>query len=376
MAFDFPASPTVNQMYSPAGGPTYMYDGQKWVVFSTTSGAAQKTAVGPNLIVNPCAQISQENGFGTAVNTSGSYNADQWQCNYTGPTGGTHIQFYAQTGAGAVDSVGVISIGGTGTTYPTVAAGNYARYIQPLEGLGIAALGWGTSFAVPAVLELEVACSKVGTFAIALTDSTGSRSIVFPFTTVAGTGTYTRFSFAIPAATSGTWPKTSAVAGYLSVTALCGTTFQAPANGAWQTGSYLGVAGHTNLLSTASQSLNIRHVALYADPSATGLAPPFQVPNYDDELRRCMRYYNASLYAIYSGGSPASGAIRYTSVPVSPPMRTAASMSGATVGQVAFPAAVGTLAWIAGCIREARTSNAVDVNNGHFHSNYIANARM
>jgi hypothetical protein len=327
MAFDFPASPTVNQMYSPAGGPTYLYDGQKWTLFSATSGAAQKTAVGPNLIVNPCAQISQEWGFGTANNTNGNYNADQWFNAYIGPTGGTHIQWVAQTGSGALDGVGNLSIVGMGSAYPTVAAGNYASYNQRLEGLGIAALGWGTPQAIPAVIELEVACSKVGTFAIALRDSTASRSIVFPFTiTVASASTYTRFAFAIPAITSGTWPKTNAQGGDITITVLCGTTFQAPANGAWQTGNYTGVAGHTNLVGTASQQMNIRRVALYADPNGTGLAPPFQVPKYEDEHRRCQRYWQKWFGTIVETNVASQSLVGPAS------MRTTATVSGGGAG--------------------------------------------
>ena len=30
---------------------------------------------------------------------------------------------------------------------------------------------------------------------------------------------------------------------------------------------------------------------MYADPYLTGVAPPFEVPNITDDLRRCQRYW-------------------------------------------------------------------------------------
>jgi len=348
MSFNFPASPTTGQTYT-AGGITYVWNGTAWdVVDSSISGLvptvdippptpqngqlwwesdagamfiwfddgnsaqwvqvngmpgkdgadgadgtnAVKTALARNHIVNPSIQISQETPFGTVNNAQGAYNADQWYNAYTGPTPGTNIQFFAQGGASAMDGVGTLAIAGTVTAYPTVAAGNYAMFSQNLEGLAIADLNWGTARAIPAVLALEVACSKIGTFGVGLRSSNADRSIVFPFTIpVADSLAYRRFTFAIPAITSGTWPKTNVSAASLSITALCGTTYQAPANGAWQSGNYLGVAGHTNLLGTSAQQMSIRGIGLYADPDATGIAPPFEVPNYGEELARCKRYY-------------------------------------------------------------------------------------
>lgn len=38
MAFDFPASPTENQEFTPSGGPTYVYKAPRWIVKATTIG--------------------------------------------------------------------------------------------------------------------------------------------------------------------------------------------------------------------------------------------------------------------------------------------------------------------------------------------------
>ena len=39
MAFDFPSSPTVGQSYTPAGGPTYVWDGFAWANADTIAAA-------------------------------------------------------------------------------------------------------------------------------------------------------------------------------------------------------------------------------------------------------------------------------------------------------------------------------------------------
>ena len=49
--FDFPASPSEGAIYTPAGGPSYVYNAPRWVVQGAVSGAA--TAVGPTPPASP-----------------------------------------------------------------------------------------------------------------------------------------------------------------------------------------------------------------------------------------------------------------------------------------------------------------------------------
>jgi hypothetical protein len=42
MAWDFPASPTVGQQFTPAGGPTYVWNGYAWAVGAVTGGLRSK----------------------------------------------------------------------------------------------------------------------------------------------------------------------------------------------------------------------------------------------------------------------------------------------------------------------------------------------
>jgi hypothetical protein len=50
--FDFPAAPTNGQSYSPVGGPTYTWDGQKWIGQAPVIPAAPVAATAAEYISN------------------------------------------------------------------------------------------------------------------------------------------------------------------------------------------------------------------------------------------------------------------------------------------------------------------------------------
>jgi hypothetical protein len=334
-----------------------------------------KTAQARNRLCNPSMQISQENGNAAQAMTAGInyFAADQISMGMSGTTGTgryTAQRVQVTTPLGSTDRLRMTVT----AAEPSLLATSYAIFRQKIEGANVADFQWGSASTKQVVLRIGVR-APAGVYGFGLRNGNNDRSYVGDLTvSAAQANTDIYLTKIIPGDITGTWARDNTTGIDMIISAAAGASNLGSLG--WQAGSFFSFSGAANLFAINGQTFDLFDVGLYLDPDGTGLPPPFQVPAYDDDLRACMRYYNASLYAIYSGGSPASGAIRYTSVPVSPPMRTAASMSGATVGQVAFPAAVGTLAWIAGCIREARTSNAVDVNNGHFHSNYIANARM
>jgi hypothetical protein len=65
MAFDFPSSPTPGTVFTPAGGPTWQWDGTTWLLVPAAA-VPTLTAESRNRILNGAMQISQENGI-TAV---------------------------------------------------------------------------------------------------------------------------------------------------------------------------------------------------------------------------------------------------------------------------------------------------------------------
>ena len=60
----------------------------------------------------------------------------------------------------------------------------------------------------------------------------------------------------------------------------------------------MGTSSTSNGIGTASDVFEIFDVGLYADLDSTGLAPRFELPNYDDDLRECTRYFCTKGYAV------------------------------------------------------------------------------
>src|SRR5580765_7240201 len=141
MAFDFPASPSVGQQFSPAGGPTWQWDGTVW---SAVPGlAVGATAQSYSRIVNGAMQISQENGT-TAVTAAALYPADQWLTQVSG------IVF------SAAKSIGANQIYMAVTTGKALAAGDYLGFSQRIEGVRVSDFVYGTAGAAKSVLRFEV----------------------------------------------------------------------------------------------------------------------------------------------------------------------------------------------------------------------------
>jgi hypothetical protein len=74
MAFDFPASPTNGQEFTPSGGPTYVYNGQAWIVKSIFAQPHTYTApqtAGPVAIASGvAADFSAAQAFTCAVSAA------------------------------------------------------------------------------------------------------------------------------------------------------------------------------------------------------------------------------------------------------------------------------------------------------------------
>lgn len=335
MPFDFPNTPTIGATYTVAG-ITYVYDGVAWNV---QSGPPVRTALRQNLLVNGAAQISQETAFATVITTAATYMADQWIVSFAGPTGNTNIQYITQPGTGNFPTSELRIVTG-GTAYTTIAAGNYAGFTQYIEGLMLSQmLNWGRAEAIPAVLAFDAFCTVAGTYSVALRSSGSDRMIAFPITFGAGeANTWKRFTFPVPAMPTGTFARDNTLSLQLWFTVMAGSTFQAPAAGSWQNGSYIAGPGISNLLATTGAYLSVRKVSLHPDPDNTGVAPPAEMPNYADELIRCQRYWRT--FGTSIAAYTVTGGDVQVSTPISPYMRVSPTTAILSAGAVSNAASV------------------------------------
>lgn len=256
-----------------------------------------------NYIVNPGFAVSQENGNASST-ADGYYFADQWQMWHS--QDGT---LTVERGYDAVNYYGFVTVTSADAS---LGATQFAQFGQTLEGLRVADLEFGLSTAKQVVLAFDW-YSPAGTYAVVLRNAATDRSYVAEFAVAGGeASTWVRRTVVIPGDTSGTWPKTAVAGCSIGFSIACGSTYQTTP-GAWQAGNYLGTASMSNGIGTTSATFGLRRVGLYADPDETGVAPPFVLPDYDDDLRSCQRYWESSYrYGVTVGTTTYEGA-RYSS---------------------------------------------------------------
>jgi hypothetical protein len=256
----------------------------------TSSGITQNGLnfrVPKNYIVNPGMRISQENGASSST-TNGYFPVDQWKISHFQDGTLTTQQVSSATPGGSENRIRM-----TVTSADTsIAAGQYAFLVQPIEGLRTADLQWGTANATDVVLRFGFK-GPAGTYAVAIINQDNNRSFVREFTISGGDANIdTLQTLTFPGDTSGTWDKDKTSSLKITFTFAAGSTWQTTPD-AWQAGNYRGTSSTSNGIGTTSDVFEIFDVGLYADPDSTGLAPRFELPHYDTDLQECMRYYEA-----------------------------------------------------------------------------------
>jgi hypothetical protein len=260
-----------------------------------------------NRILNPAFQVSQEyaTGAGPTVTTGGIYVMDGWVG--VNNTDGTMTSAQVTTG-GIAPSGSPMRVALACTVVDaSLAAGQYAEILQPLEGLNLADLEWGTTNAKSIVLRFYVKTSMAGAYGVSLVNSATNRCYVQTFTVAAGeVNTDKLVTLVIPGDTTGTWLKDTGVGIYLRICLASGTTALTASTG-WQAGNFLGITGsQVNFMSsTAGSAFYLADVGLYEGTAA----PPFEVPSYQEELRRCQRYWENGTFHVIGAGYAANAVI-------------------------------------------------------------------
>jgi hypothetical protein len=367
MGFQFPNSPSVNQVYTAPTGLAYTWDGLVWKM-TGTSGVV--TADSYNRIVNGAMQHSQENGNTGSANASvlSFYAADQWTVlSSTSPGTGVAQRIQTVTPNGSINRF----LFQVGTAKASLAAGDYLLIRQSIEGSKVADFGYGSASAKQSVLRFGWR-SPAGTYSIKLGNSAGNRSYIANFTITAGQANAdTVQTFVIPGDTTGTWLTDSGIGIVIDFAIAAGTTSQGVAG--WQAGSVLVTSANTNGMATAAAIYNLYDVGLYLDPNNTGVPPPWVTPDYASELIACKRYWQTALNAIFSG-NVTSGSTYYAQMILPVTMRATPTANGTNGSASGFPATVGTTNVFLTWLREGRVASATGF--GQFNSSWDLNARM
>jgi hypothetical protein len=313
-----PGSPQAGQLwYESDSGNTFIWydDGNtsQWVQqnilppMTIPSNYITATAQARNRIANPAMQISQENLKNNAYGGNGTFTADQWQTDFS--TAGTpshacpqdttdsEVNWYLRLNSSVADAA--------------VAAADFFRVFQNVEGIRIADFKWGTANARQVVLRFRARSSILGTFSVALMNGTSTHTFTktCTFTAVA---TWQNFTVVVPGPTVGTWPSDYTFGARLEFTVMAGSTYTSPADNAWNAGAFMASPGTGNWLSVAGQTFDVANVGLYLDPNATGVPPPWQMPDEAQELAACQRYYSGIYIFSMETAGYATGPLRGT----------------------------------------------------------------
>jgi hypothetical protein len=352
MSFNFPNSPTTNQLYPqpPIGGapvwrwngsswvnvyglqgtggiyvsdtaPTgipdgslwwksdvgqlYVYyndgDSKQWVIASPTvnpSSYAAKTDVAPmdammwsGMQVNGNMEISQENGTSAVVFSGGLGKSvlDCWAAQNTGAqVVSCQLVYDAPPGY-------ICSLKATVTTANTSpAAGDFFNFYNMIEGWRMTRLAMGTASASPVTIGFWAKANRTGLYSAAVRNGTTPyRSYPFTFT-IATAGTWQYFTQVVPGDVSGSWTTSANTNAYgllFFVSLMAGANWAAPA-GAWYTGNYSGATGCVNGVAATTDYFQLTGVTILpGTPPLSAARAPYIMRSAIEELQICRRYY-------------------------------------------------------------------------------------
>jgi len=250
-----------------------------------------------NRIINGAMVIDQRNAGASVSNVAATatYAVDRWK--YYGTSAS---KFTIQQNAGSVTPpAGYINyLGFTSSAATVVGTSDIYTFGQPIEGLNITDLAWGTANAKTITLSAWVYSSLTGTFSGSLGNGVANRC--YPFTyTISSANTWTQISITVAGDTSGTWLTTNGIGIQIWFNLGSGST-QLGTAGAWGSTFYYGATSSQSIIATSGATFYITGVQLEVGTNATN----FDYRPYGTELALCQRYYRKTdSSAIYGEGS-------------------------------------------------------------------------
>ena len=244
-----------------------------------------------NRIINGDMRIDQR--FNGAANNSRvgiQYVVDRW---YAGATGAARFRSQQNNTNGPGSSATQTATGFPNYFGANVISSNASYdasdtyyYAQPIEGLNIFDLGWGTANAAPVTLSFWVYSSIPGSHSGTIANGPANRS--YPFTyTISTANTWQYQTITIPGDTTGIWFTNNNIGMYVSLNMGSGSTYTTSSGNSWQAGYVQYVTGTNQVQSYANGSFYLTGVQLEKGSQATA----FDFRHYTTELQLCQRYY-------------------------------------------------------------------------------------
>ncbi|MFZ5717358.1 MAG: hypothetical protein ACOY3N_31400 [Bradyrhizobium sp.] len=238
-----------------------------------------------NYLLNGGMQVSQENGT-TAGATAGYYPADQWRSEFSNAGVVSSAQVASSTPGGSPYRIRMTVT----TADASVASSDYYIISQRIEGNRMADLRFGTAAAKTITVQFGVR-APAGIYCVAIRNGAPNRIITAEYTIGAGEANadvIKNVTFA--GDTAGTWAFDHTAGMEVMFVLMGGSSFVQSPNTWSGASSVFASANQFNFMGTVGNVFELFDVGLYEG----SVAPPFQLPDFSEELDRCQRYWEKS----------------------------------------------------------------------------------
>lgn len=269
----------------------------------------QADSIGKNILMNADGVINQRVAGVISGPQSANY-CDRWRID------SSILSTYT------MQSLGWIDLGGNygahravvATQKPSLAVGDYAQFLQSIEGIYIRDLAWGSGNGGDFQQSVTFSCwayiSSNAPYTFCVNFRSGaSASYVHPFT-IPVAGVWTRFTHTVPAPVIGTFAtdNTSGLQFAVCLAAAPNGTYTTPNADVWQAQNFI---AHTSITNFVGLPVNTAFAMSAPQIEPGKVASRFQKPEFTTELERCKRYWETSYpYGVPPGSITIDGQIR------------------------------------------------------------------
>ena len=244
-----------------------------------------------NLIINGAMQVAQRGTSSTGLGASAGYfTVDRYNSAFSGTAGRLTMTQDSSAPSGFANSVKL----DVTTADTSVAAGEYFIFQQRIEGQNLQQFAKGTSDAKPFAVSFYVKGNASATYVAELYDSDNSRHINKTFSV---TTDWTRVELFFSADTTGAFNDDNASSLELNIWLHAGTNFTSGSlQTTWGTTSQTSRAvGISSIFDSTDRTFFLTGVQLEVGDTATD----FEHRTFDDELRRCKRYFESKSFTTF-----------------------------------------------------------------------------
>jgi len=279
-----------------------------------------------NLIINGAMLVDQRNGGASVTVSNGvdTFCPDRFR--FTENHSGTFTIQQVSDAPVGFEKSSKITVTGTDSS---LAAGEFARILQGIEGQNISNLNWGSANAKTCTISFYVKSSVTGQYYVSINNGSTNRNMLKGYT-IDAANTWEKKTIQIIGDTTGTWLTTNGGGIFLMWTLGTGSTYQSSTTDSYQAGFYMGKSDQINLAATNAATWQITGVQLEVGTEAT----PFEHRSFGQELALCQRYYQkqttgTNQYSIFLTGSIDSTSNIYMYGKLNGTMRTSPSFATA-----------------------------------------------